>query len=129
MKKLLAIFFVIFTATNFIYSQEQKFAELGDFRLENGAAIKNCKIGYRTFGAMNADKSNVVVYLTWAGGNTSQLNLKPTDQGKMVDTNKYFVVAIDALANGVSSSPSNSKSQPRMNFPRFTMRDLVNSQY
>jgi homoserine O-acetyltransferase len=130
MRKLNLLTFLLFFATvNFAFSQEQKFAELGDFRLENGEVIKNCKIGYRTFGTINADRSNVIVYLTWAGGNTAQLNLKPTDEGKIIDTNKYFVVAIDALSNGVSSSPSNSKSQPRMKFPRYTMRDLVNTQY
>ena len=128
-KKLFFIFFLIFFAVNFAHAQEQKFAELGDFRLESGATIKSCKIGYRTFGAMNADKSNIVVYLTWAGGNTSMLNFKPTDEGKLIDTNKYFVVAIDALSNGTSSSPSNSKVQSRMSFPQYTMRDLVNSQY
>ena len=128
-KKIFFLFFLVLFAINFAYAQEQKFAEIGDFRLESGETIKNCKIGYRTFGAMNADKSNIVVYLTWAGGNTSMLNFKPTDEGKLIDTNKYFVVAIDALSNGVSSSPSNSKLQPRMKFPRYTMRDLVNSQH
>ena len=100
MKKLFALISVIFAATGLVFSQEQKFADIGNFRLENGEVIKNCKIGYRTFGAMNADKSNVVVYLTWAGGNTSQVNLKPDDESRMIDTKKYFVVAIDALSNG-----------------------------
>lgn len=129
MKRFFALFLLFFSFTNLVYSQEQKFAELGDFRLESGETIKDCKLGYRTFGAMNADKSNVVVYLTWAGGNTSMLNLKPSDGGKLIDTNKYFVIAIDALSNGTSSSPSNSKLQPRMKFPRYTMRDLVKTQY
>jgi homoserine O-acetyltransferase len=39
------------------------------------------------------------------------------------------VVLIDALANSVSSSPSNSIAQPRMRFPKITVRDMVNSQY
>jgi homoserine O-acetyltransferase len=42
----------------------------------------------------------------------------------MIDSNEYFVIAVDALGNGVSSSPSNSKLQPRMNFPKFTLRRL-----
>jgi homoserine O-acetyltransferase len=109
--------------------QEQKFAKLGDFHLESGEVIRDLSIGYRTFGTMNGDKSNIVLYLTWAGGRTSQLGLKPTDAGRMIDTTKYFVVAVDALSNGVSSSPSNSKLQPRMKFPRYTMRDLVNTQH
>jgi len=27
----------------------QQFAELGNFKLENGGVIKDCRIGYRTF--------------------------------------------------------------------------------
>ncbi|MEP6848157.1 MAG: alpha/beta fold hydrolase [Acidobacteriota bacterium] len=108
---------------------EQKFAELGDFKLESGGVIKGCRIGYRTFGSINADKSNVVVYLMWAGGKTEQLHFKAIDGGKLIDTNKYYVIAIDPLSNGVSSSPSNSRAQPRMKFPEYTMRDLVNAEY
>jgi homoserine O-acetyltransferase len=90
--------------------------------------IRNCRVGYRTFGQLNSDKSNVVVIPTWAGGTTEQLqsNIGP---GKLVDSTKYFVVAIDALSNGVSSSPSNSHLQPRMRFPQFALRDTVESQH
>jgi homoserine O-acetyltransferase len=119
----------LFLGLSMAYGQEQKFAKLGDFRLENGDIIRDLTIGYRTFGTMSADRSNIVLYLTWAGGRTSQLNLKPTDAGKVVDSNKYFVIAVDALSNGISSSPSNSKLQPRMKFPRYTMRDLINTQH
>jgi homoserine O-acetyltransferase/O-succinyltransferase len=129
MKKISMLFFLFLLSVCFAFSQEQKFAELGDFNLESGEIIRDLKLGYRTFGRPNADQSNVVLYLMWAGGRTAQLNLKPTDGGKLIDTNKFFVVAIDPLANGVSSSPSNSKLQPRMKFPRYTMRDVVNSQY
>jgi homoserine O-acetyltransferase/O-succinyltransferase len=112
-----------------VYGQEQKFAALGDYRLENGDVVNDLTIGYRTFGTMNADRSNIVLYFTWAGGRTSQLNFKPSDKGSLIDTSKYFVVAIDALSNGVSSSPSTSKIQPRMHFPRYTMRDLINVEH
>jgi homoserine O-acetyltransferase len=109
-------------------AQEQRFAELGDFRLESGEVIKGCRIGYRTFGAPNADRSNAVLFLTWASGTTEQLasNFGP---GRLVDTTKFYVVAVDALGNGVSSSPSNSTAQPRMKFPRFSVRDMANTQH
>lgn len=109
-------------------AQEQQFANLGDFKLTNGRVIRNCRIGYRTFGTLNADKSNVIVFPTWAGGTTEQLksNFGP---GRLIDTTSYYVVAIDALSNGVSSSPSNSRLQPRMRFPEFTLRDTVATQH
>src|SRR5215213_4823981 len=129
MKKFSMLIFLLLLTAGFAFSQEQKFANLGDFRLESGEIIRDLKLGYRTFGQMNADKSNIVLYLMWAGGRTEQLNLKPTDGGKPIDTNKFFVVAIDPLSNGVSSSPSNSNSQSRMKFPRYTMRDVVSAQH
>ena len=109
-------------------AQEQKFADLGDFRLESGEVIKGCRVGYRTFGTLNGDRSNVVLFLTWASGTTEQLasNFGP---GRLVDTSKFYVVAVDALGNGVSSSPSNSTAQPRMKFPRFNVRDMVETQH
>jgi len=39
------------------------------------------------------------------------------------------VITVDALSNGVSSSPSNSRAQPRMKFPRITIRDMVETQH
>ena len=110
------------------FAQEQQFATLGDFKLQNGGVIRNCRIGYRTFGTLNSDKSNVIVFPTWAGGTTEQLasNFGP---GRLIDSTTYYVVAIDALSNGVSSSPSNSRLQPRMRFPKFSLRDTVATQY
>ena len=110
------------------FAQEQQFANIGDLRLQNGGVIRDCRIGYRTFGKLNAGKSNVIVFPTWAGGTTEQLqgNIGP---GKLVDSTNFFVIAIDALSNGVSSSPSNSRLQPRMRFPQFTLRDTVESQH
>jgi homoserine O-acetyltransferase len=109
------------------YSQQQRFVELGDFKLESGV-LKECRIGYRTFGTLNSDRSNVILFPTWAGGTTDQLsgNVGP---GKLVDSSKYFVILVDALSNGVSSSPSNSKQQPHMHFPKITIRDMVNTQH
>ncbi len=110
------------------YAQEQKFADLGDFKLISGEVLKNCRIGYRTFGKLNADRSNIVVIPTWAGGTTEQLK-DNVGAGKLINDADYYVVLIDALANGVSSSPSNSSAQPRMKFPKITVRDMVNTEH
>ena len=109
-------------------AQQQQFANLGDFKLEHGGVIRQCRIGYRTFGKIAEDKSNVVVFLTWASGTSEQL-ASSIGPGKLIDSSSYFVVAIDALGNGVSCSPSNSRLQPRMRFPKFTIRDMVATQY
>src|SRR6185369_3689818 len=128
MKKSIFAICVICGLSLVALAQQQQFANIGDLKLQNGGVIRNCRIGYRTFGQLNADKSNVVVFTTWAGGTTEQLQ-SSIGPGKLVDSTRYFVIAIDALSNGVSSSPSNSRLQPRMKFPKFTLRDTVESQH
>jgi homoserine acetyltransferase len=109
-------------------AQELHTASLGDFKLVSGELIHDCRVGYRTFGQVNADKSNVVVFATWFRGTTKDL-IDLIGPGKLVDSSRYYVVAVDALADGVSSSPSNSPSQLHMNFPKIAIRDMVNSQH
>ena len=106
---------------------EQRFAEFGDFKLQNGQIIKNFRLGYRTLGELNAGKSNAVLWPSWLGGNSQQL-LEYAGPKNVVDTERYFVVLVDAIGNGVSSSPSNSEKQPRKAFPEFTIRDMVEAE-
>jgi homoserine O-acetyltransferase len=105
-----------------------KVASLGDFRLESGQVIRDCRIGYRTAGTLDADRANAVVVLTWFGGTSAGLT-SSIGPGKLFDTDRWFVITIDALGNGVSSSPSNSAAQPNARFPKFTMRDMVRTQH
>jgi homoserine acetyltransferase len=105
-----------------------RFAELGDLRLQSGHTIRDCRLGYRTWGVPNADRSNAVLITTWFGGTTEDLS-SLIGAGRMLDPSQYFVVAVDALGNGVSSSPSNSTAQPDEKFPRFTIGDMVRSQH
>jgi homoserine O-acetyltransferase len=102
----------------------QKFAEFGDFKLRDGGIIHEFRLGYRTIGKLNNSKSNAVLWPTWIGGRSQDL-LPFIGPGNVVDSNIYFVVLVDAIGNGVSSSPSNSKKQPLMKYPRFTIRDMV----
>ena len=106
----------------------QQLASLGDFRLENGEVIRDCRIGYRTAGRLNEDRSNVIVLTTWFAGRSEDL-AGWVGEGKLFDPARYHIVAIDAFGDGVSSSPSNSVAQPGAAFPRFTIRDMVRSQH
>ncbi|MGX7688088.1 alpha/beta hydrolase [Flectobacillus roseus] len=125
MKKIL--FLLLCGLANWATAQ-QKFYHLGDFKLENGQVIKDCKIGYRTFGKLNASKSNAVLVPTWFTGNSQQKSFV-ADPKSFVDSTKYFVIIVDALGNGVSSSPSNSTSQKNQLFPTFNIRDMVVASY
>jgi len=125
-----AISIIIFTSGLGNGNGTLKFFQVGDFRLESGETIHDCRIGYRTFGKLNKDKSNVVVVPTWGFGTTEDLiSYNFIAPGSFVDSSKYFVIAVEAFGNGVSSSPSNSKSHPGREFPEFTIRDMVDSQY
>lgn len=106
----------------------QQFAELGDVNLKNGGVIQDFRLGYRTLGKLNAERSNAVLWPTWLGGKTQDL-LKFVGPANVVDTNRYFVILVDAIGNGVSTSPSNSKKQPLTKFPQFTIRDMVESEH
>lgn len=105
---------------------EQRIAELGTCVLDSGERIEDCRIGFRTFGKLDAARSNTVLFPTWFTGTTkSLLDVVPD---KLVDTKRFFLVLVDALGDGVSSSPSNSRKQPRLRFPRFTVHDMVETQ-
>jgi len=106
----------------------QQFAALGDLKLRSGAVIHDFHIGYRTFGQLNAAKSNAILWPTWLGGKTQEL-VQFIGPDKVVDSTKYFVVLVDAIGDGVSTSPSNSKTQARLSFPEFTIRDMVESEH
>jgi homoserine O-acetyltransferase len=103
-------------------------ATIGDLALDSGQTIRNCRIGYRTWGTLDASKGNAILVPTWLGSTSDTLGTW-IGSGKLYDTSRYYVIAVDALGNGVSSSPSNSDDQPGTPFPRFTVRDMVHSQY
>lgn len=107
---------------------EQQFADLGNFKLKSGAVIKDFRLGYRTLGTLNAERSNAILFPTWLGGQTKDL-LQFAKPGNWLDTSKYFVVLIDAIGDGVTSSPSNSQAQPLMEFPEFSIRDMVETEH
>lgn len=124
----ISVLLAAFLLPTSVQSQEQRFAELGDFKLQSGEVLRDCRIGYRTIGQISSDQSNVILLPTWAGGTTEQLmgNVGP---GRLADSSKYYVILLDALSNGVSSSPSNSAAQPHMKFPKITVADMVNTQH
>jgi len=130
MQKLLCLHWLLLGLTLSAFGQEgaQQLAPLGDFKLESGEVIRDCHVGYRTYGHLNANRSNAILFPTWFGGTSKELE-DYFGPGKLVDTSVYYVIGADALGNGVSTSPSNSRQQPHMKFPGISIRDMVNSQY
>ncbi len=104
-----------------------QYAPIGDFKLENGRPIDQCIIAYQTFGTLNKEKNNAVLFPTWFTG--TSMDLLPFVPGKLIDTTRFFLILVDALGDGLSSSPSNSHTQPGIKFPAFSIRDMVESEY
>jgi len=105
-----------------------QFANIGDLKLQSGQTLRDCRVGYRVFGLLDAAKDNVVLWPTWYLGTSADLagNIRP---GGPADPTKFCVIAVDALTNGVSTSPSNSKLQHDSAFPTVGIRDMVKSQH
>ncbi len=109
---------------------ELRIAELGDFPLENGQVIRDCRLGYRTFGKLDEKRANALLFPTWLVGSSEDLvKTGFIGPGKLADTGRYFVVAVDSLGNGVSSSPSRKGKQTGRSFPEFSVRDMVRAQH
>jgi homoserine O-acetyltransferase len=110
----------------------QQFADLGHCALDSGQTINHCRVGYRTFGTLNAVGDNAVLMPTWLNGRTDDLLSlvgSAPSKTRLIDTTKFYVVLLDSLGDGVSSSPSNSDDQKGAEFPSITERDMVRAEY
>lgn len=105
----------------------QTFA-MGDLKLESGEVIKDFSISFVTHGKLNAKKNNAILMTASIAGNHHRIDFL-IGPGLALDPNKYFIIATDAIGNGLTTSPSNSKTQHGTKFPHFTIRDMVQSQY
>ena len=101
---------------------------MGDLKLESGQVIKDFSMSFVTHGVLNKDKSNAILMTSSLVGNHHRIDFL-IGSGKAFDTDKYYVICTDAIGNGLSTSPSNSKAQPGLQFPRFNIRDMVNAEY
>ena len=80
---------------------------LGDVTLQSGVILPDACIVYKTYGTLNAEKSNVIVNPTWYAG-THTDNERTIGEGKALDPQKYFIIVPNMFGNGLSSSPSNT---------------------
>ena len=101
-----------------------KMADLHGCTLTSGARIDNCRIDYRTFGQRDRLDTNAVLVGTWFSGKSADW-AELLGPKHIIDTTRYYVIVVDALANGVSSSPSTAPGT----FPPFTIEDMVEVQY
>ncbi|MFI7439609.1 alpha/beta fold hydrolase [Nonomuraea indica] len=103
--------------------------ELPGFRLDSGAVLDPARLAYRTYGELNATRTNAVLFPTWfAGDHTSNEWL--IGPGKALDPREHFVIVPNLFGNGLSSSPSNTPApHDAAGFPAITIRDNVRAQH
>ena len=106
---------------------EHRIAELGDLALESGEVIRDYRQSYVTHGELDREKSNAVLVCISLTGNHHRLDFL-IGPGRALDPSRHFIIAADPIGNGLSTSPSNSLSQAKMQFPRFTIRDMLAAQ-
>jgi len=129
----------------------KRVAAIGDLTLASGDRLENVSVGYETYGTLNERKDNAVLVCHHFGGSSHAAGRYRLDDaepgwwdgiigpGKAIDTDRYFVVATDALAcvrtdapHGVTTGPHSI--DPRTNrpygqaFPAIAISDSVEAQ-
>ena len=100
----------------------------GDVPLQSGRTFRNLKVVYKTFGSLNADKSNAILYPTSYSAQHHDTEFMVREGGAL-DPSKYFIVIPNLLGNGLSSSPSNTPwPDVGSRYPHTTFFDAVHVQ-
>ncbi|MBT9500825.1 MAG: homoserine O-acetyltransferase [Burkholderiaceae bacterium] len=92
--------------------------DLAGYQTVNGQTIKQLRIGFETYGRLNATRDNVILInhhitgTSHAAGRYAASDAAPgywdalIGAGKAIDTDRFFVIATDTLANPNSRSPT-----------------------
>lgn len=107
-----------------------KLYDLGNLILESGETLRRAKLAYRTFGTLNAAKSNAILVTTWFSGTGKVMEDVYVGAGHALDPARYFIIIVDQLGSGVSSSPQNTPAPQTMaKFPKLAIGDDVRAQH
>ncbi len=105
-----------------------------DFKLESGAVLKGFDIAYHTYGNLNKNADNVVWICHALTANSDVVDWWPglVGAGKVVDTEKYFVVCANIIGSCYGSvgpqevNPKTGRPYGK-DFPLITIRDMVSA--
>ncbi len=123
MKTLLALGLVLCTAAA-ARAETQTFLTY-DFEFEDGSVLPELRVAYETQGTLDAGRDNAILLVHGTSGNQHAFD-PIIGPGKTFDTSRYFVVTVDAIGGGESSSPKDGLGQ---DFPRYTIRDMMAAQH
>lgn len=101
---------------------------LGDLILQSGQVLHGAQLAYVTCGTLSPAGDNAVLFPTYYTG-THRDNLAIVGQGRALDPSRYFIVIVNLLGNGESSSPSNHPTQGGASFPHISLLDNVSAHW
>ena len=102
---------------------------LCDFELEEGYTLRDCKLAYATFGELSEAKDNAVMISTWYSGTHQIWRDAYIGPEHALNPEKYFIIVINQIGNGLSSSPHNTDGPHAMaRFPHVRIGDDVRAQ-
>ena len=79
--------------------------ELGDLALQGGGTLADAQLVYQTYGKLDQDKSNAILYPTSYSAQHGDIDwLIGAD--RVLDPSRYFIVIPNMFTNGLSSAPS-----------------------
>ena len=123
-----------------------------DFALDKGGALPLCEVAYETHGALNqaGDNAILIVHGYTSSGHVAGVHAKGKEArgvapgtlgwwdaligpGRAVDTDRFFVVGVNAIGSchgstGPASLDPHTGKPYGPTFPEVTMRDIVRSQ-
>lgn len=117
------------TSKGALYDMDYEIFDLGDVLLQSGVTLPNAFLAYKTYGTLNAEKSNAILFPT-SFGDQHYNNEWLIGNDMALDPESYFIIIPNMLGNGLSSSPSNTPSPyDQAHFPNVTIFDNVAMQH
>ena len=118
---------------NDYYSQDVhgpfQLISIGALELEEGGTIPDCRLAVATHGTLNARRDNAILVPTWYSGTSKIIEQVYIGPDHALDPDRYFIVQINQIGNGLSTSPHNSDGDIAMaRFPRVRIGDDVRAQ-
>ena len=114
------------------FVQGQKIATVPSFTFESGETLQSAPVAYSTWGALNANRDNVLVVCHALTGSSDAMDWwRPLiGPGKALDPTRYFIFCANVLGSpyGSASSLSSKSVTGRpygAKFPQSTVRDDV----
>ncbi|MFC5995930.1 hypothetical protein ACFQE5_17115, partial [Pseudonocardia hispaniensis] len=105
---------------------------IGRLDLEEGGSIPDCRLAVATFGTLNAARDNAILVPTWYSGTHQIWRDVYIGPDHALDPTRYFIVVIDQIGSGLSTSPHNAEGAnaeiAMSRFPRVRIGDDVVAQ-